>query len=347
MSMQSETHFNVLLEAIVDFHDFETFLELLTRHEIATKKNAKSHSVELIRFLFLKAWFSDISPSPVVDRCWHALMLMPVLYVKMCKKLLSIEGTQKYDEEIISHDPLGGDNKFARDRRYTTCLAKYGLIFSSGFLLATIWPEDYEGTDNPEFVGRKRQRDTQEDDENFGSGKENLIFGGKKPGDATSFMGQPAPTAPQAQVALSSTRSTTSTSSTPERSSCPLVPPAPLPIAQNAAVVLPPEAQVNQQAPLVQQAAPFPPHLPSHSSFGSDKLTIKIREQGGEEMMFKVSQTTRFRKIFQAFADRRGVAVHELRFNIDGQVVLSDDTPDSLDLEDNDQIDVLLQQAGC
>jgi small ubiquitin-related modifier len=64
-------------------------------------------------------------------------------------------------------------------------------------------------------------------------------------------------------------------------------------------------------------------------------------------MFFKVKKGTAMRKIMQAFADRKGVALDVLRFTIDGARVNAEDTPKMLEMEDGDQIDVLLQQLAC
>lgn len=68
--------------------------------------------------------------------------------------------------------------------------------------------------------------------------------------------------------------------------------------------------------------------------------------QTGEETYFKVKKTTRMEKVFNTYATRKGVQVSALRFLLDGQRVNSDDTPTSLDLEDQDQIDCMLEQQG-
>ena len=75
-------------------------------------------------------------------------------------------------------------------------------------------------------------------------------------------------------------------------------------------------------------------------------ITLKVRDQSGEEMFFKVKKGTAMKKIMQAFADRKGVSLEVLRFTIDGTRVNAEDTPKMLEMEDGDQIDVLLQQLG-
>lgn len=52
------------------------------------------------------------------------------------------------------------------------------------------------------------------------------------------------------------------------------------------------------------------------------------------------------KKVFEAYAQRRGVVSTAMRFLVDGQRIKEDDTPDLLELEDQDQIDCLLEQVG-
>lgn len=81
---------------------------------------------------------------------------------------------------------------------------------------------------------------------------------------------------------------------------------------------------------------------------GGEEVTINLRvkDQGGEEMVFKVKKLTKMQKIFDAYSTRKGVSPNALRFMLDGQRIDGDNTPKMLELEDNDQIDVLLQQLG-
>ena len=76
--------------------------------------------------------------------------------------------------------------------------------------------------------------------------------------------------------------------------------------------------------------------------------TIRIRDQTGEETFFKVKAWTKMSKIFGAYASRKGVDAHTfLRFVIEGNPIDGNETPSTLQLEDQDQIDVMLEQCGC
>mmetsp|Transcript_5052 Transcript_5052/g.8285 ORF Transcript_5052/g.8285 Transcript_5052/m.8285 type:complete len:93 (-) Transcript_5052:172-450(-) len=78
----------------------------------------------------------------------------------------------------------------------------------------------------------------------------------------------------------------------------------------------------------------------------NETITLKVRDQSGEEMFFKVKKTTKLGKMMDAYAKRRGVPSSSLRFQLDGERIKSEDTPKMLELEENDQIDVMLEATG-
>jgi small ubiquitin-related modifier len=51
-------------------------------------------------------------------------------------------------------------------------------------------------------------------------------------------------------------------------------------------------------------------------------------------------------KVFQTYAQRKGVDLNAIRFLYDGTRVQNDQTPVELELEDNDCIDCMLYQSG-
>lgn len=77
-----------------------------------------------------------------------------------------------------------------------------------------------------------------------------------------------------------------------------------------------------------------------------ETITIRVKDQTGEETYFKVKPHTRMEKIFNAYAERKGVQSGALRFLLDGARITAEQTPKMLELEDQDQIDCLLEQVG-
>ncbi|GMH61354.1 hypothetical protein TL16_g03239, partial [Triparma laevis f. inornata] len=66
----------------------------------------------------------------------------------------------------------------------------------------------------------------------------------------------------------------------------------------------------------------------------------------GEETFFKIKRSTKMEKVFQTYATRRGVDFNSLRFLLDGERIGPDETPKTLELDDQDQIDCMLEQTG-
>ena len=75
-------------------------------------------------------------------------------------------------------------------------------------------------------------------------------------------------------------------------------------------------------------------------------INIKVVSQDGNEIFFKLKRTTPFRKLMDAYANRTGAGLNTLRFLFDGQRMNEDQTPASLDMEDQDSIDVMIEQQG-
>uniref|UniRef100_A0A7S2UU84 Ubiquitin-like domain-containing protein n=1 Tax=Fibrocapsa japonica TaxID=94617 RepID=A0A7S2UU84_9STRA len=88
------------------------------------------------------------------------------------------------------------------------------------------------------------------------------------------------------------------------------------------------------------------PKAPDGGGEENNTITIRVRDQTGEETFFKVKKTTRMEKVFTTYASRKGVQVNALRFLLDGERVNPAHTPKMLDLEDQDQIDCMLEQQG-
>lgn len=72
------------------------------------------------------------------------------------------------------------------------------------------------------------------------------------------------------------------------------------------------------------------------------KLNIRIRDQTGEETLFKVKPTTKLDTVFNAFSTCKGIAVTSLRFLFDGSPVRGDQTSADIGIEDGDRLVVEL-----
>lgn len=68
--------------------------------------------------------------------------------------------------------------------------------------------------------------------------------------------------------------------------------------------------------------------------------------QTGEETFFKIKESTKMQKVFDTYAQRKGVQASSLRFLLDGERIDATATPKMLELDDQDQIDCMLEQTG-
>ena len=58
-------------------------------------------------------------------------------------------------------------------------------------------------------------------------------------------------------------------------------------------------------------------------------------------MQFRVKKETRMEKIFDSYAQRKGIPAASIRFLVDGKSLAREMTPKMLELEDGDQIDAV------
>ena len=69
-------------------------------------------------------------------------------------------------------------------------------------------------------------------------------------------------------------------------------------------------------------------------------LVIYIAGLQGDEVGFKVKQTTPLQRVFDAYANRKGVAVDSIRFTFKGSRVHGGQTASSVGMADGDRLDV-------
>ena len=76
------------------------------------------------------------------------------------------------------------------------------------------------------------------------------------------------------------------------------------------------------------------------------KLNLKVVSQDGSELFFKMKKTTPMSKLMNAYCQRQGVNLNAVRFLFDGERLRASQTPEDLEMEDGDVIDVMMEQAG-
>ena len=77
-----------------------------------------------------------------------------------------------------------------------------------------------------------------------------------------------------------------------------------------------------------------------------EKITLKIQDQDGSTLEFKVKKNVTFRKILKTFADNVHKNPNELRLTFNGKVLGLDETPDLRNMEDGDELEVFALQVG-
>jgi small ubiquitin-related modifier len=78
----------------------------------------------------------------------------------------------------------------------------------------------------------------------------------------------------------------------------------------------------------------------------TEHINLKVAGQDGSVVQFKIKKHTPLRKLMQAYCDRQGLQISLVRFRFDGNPVKETDTPDALEMEDEDTIDVFQSQTG-
>jgi len=76
-------------------------------------------------------------------------------------------------------------------------------------------------------------------------------------------------------------------------------------------------------------------------------ITIRVRDQTGEETFFKVKRSTELNKLFITYAKSHDVNIESLVFLIDGEKMDGQLSAADYDMDDQDQLDVRLEQRGC
>lgn len=86
--------------------------------------------------------------------------------------------------------------------------------------------------------------------------------------------------------------------------------------------------------------------IPTEEKPAEAQIEIRVVSQDGAEVRFKLKKTTPLQKVFDAFCKQQDLKVENCRFMLDGSRLKGTQTPQDLDLEDNDMIDMVREQIG-
>ncbi|CAI2381917.1 unnamed protein product [Moneuplotes crassus] len=79
---------------------------------------------------------------------------------------------------------------------------------------------------------------------------------------------------------------------------------------------------------------------------GDAHINIKVKNQDGAEIFFKIKKSTNLKKLMDAYCSRQGLMANTCRFIFDGERLRETDTPNSVEMENGDEIDVMVEQTG-
>ncbi|KAI8889279.1 ubiquitin-like protein [Backusella circina FSU 941] len=79
---------------------------------------------------------------------------------------------------------------------------------------------------------------------------------------------------------------------------------------------------------------------------GIEHINLKVVGSDSNEVFFKIKRSTQLRKLMDAYCERQGKSAGSIRFLYDGTRVLAHNTPNELDMDDGDSIDVMVEQVG-
>jgi len=93
-----------------------------------------------------------------------------------------------------------------------------------------------------------------------------------------------------------------------------------------------------------ENGSPPPPGLEMPPA-ASEHLNIKVTDNNNE-VFFKIKRSTKLEKLMTAFCERQGKTPASVRFLFEGQRVQPTDTPDTLEMQDGDTLEVHQEQVG-
>lgn len=88
---------------------------------------------------------------------------------------------------------------------------------------------------------------------------------------------------------------------------------------------------------------------PSSEVFETKKekiIKVKVIAQDGNEIHFKVKMTMKLKKLKETYCQRQGVPSNSLKFLFEGQRIADNHTPEELEMEEDDVIEVYQEQMG-
>ena len=295
---------------------------------------------EYKRFLSLKVgaldWYAGLlSPTPEVDAVWHAHILHTMDYMDTCAVLGVPDNVR-----IIHHNPEGGNDERARCKRLRKASSMYQEVFGEHPSVEEDKEEEEEEEEEKEEKEEKEEEESDESDNDILT-QPSYLEGWDAPSPKDDSINWVCCDICNAWRALPQWKNP---NAIPERWTCSMATWDLGGAKCNKPVV--DDSGGRSKTPTKRSKGGVGKVTPPP---GDESITIRLKDNGGMEMHLKVKRTTRMGRVFDTYARRIGVDVSSLRFfvSLDWERIGTNDTPNSLELDDGEEIDVLLEQSGC
>ena len=75
-------------------------------------------------------------------------------------------------------------------------------------------------------------------------------------------------------------------------------------------------------------------------------FVLVVNDDGTAETALIAMKSTQLKKLMDAYCQRQGLSNNQCRFIFDGERIKEDDSPETLEMENGDEIDVMVEQTG-
>ena len=293
---------------------------------------------EYKRFLSLKVgaldWYAGLlSPTPEVDAVWHEHILHTMDYMDTCAVLGVPDNVR-----IIHHNPEGGNDERARCKRLRKASSMYQEVFGEHPSVEEDKEEEEEEEEEKEEKEEKEEEESDESDNDILT-QPSYLEGWDAPSPKDDSINWVCCDSCNAWRALPQGKDP---NAIPERWTCDMAT-WDLGGAKCTKPVVD-DSGGRSKTPTKSSKGGIGKVTPPP---GDESITIRFKDNEGMEMYFKVKRTTRMEVLFNRYARKRGVDVSSLRFLLDFERIYTNETPNSLELDDGEEIEVMLEQSGC
>lgn len=273
--------------------------------------------VELSRYLAIKAMRNDIIASPRIQQVLHELLLFPQFYYNLCRILLSGN-----DRSVIDNNPL------------LTHSSVQNQVFIDIY-------KSYFGTPDPEYWpiaanSNKAKEITINVRYMIGIGGVRLTFREEVTANKTiASLHEKLCNVLEIKGHIVAADKKFIQFNFPNKSAWTTNISCPINFNKNAAEFTFADYKVSDHDNIVAE------------NVAKKVITVRVFDQTGDILSFKVAMSTKLEKVFLAYGARRGVDISALRFLIEDIRPRPEDTPFDLGLVDGDSIHVMLEAVGC